>query len=77
MYALAGRPTLVCPRVGVHKRRSLMSSSLLFYQRPVDLACFTWMVFEMGGIYIYIMREIGRERLREIERERERERERE
>ena len=37
--SFAGQPTLVCPCVGVHKRMSLISSSLLIQQCPafVDL----------------------------------------
>ena len=43
---LAGQSILVCPGVGVYKRTSLRSLSLLLQQCP---ACLTWMVREMGG----------------------------
>ena len=37
-----------------HRRQSLMSSSLLLQQCPACLVCLTFIVFVMGGIYIYI-----------------------
>ena len=41
------------PCEGVHKRTSLMSSSLLFQQCPACLVRLTWMVFEMGCKWPY------------------------
>ena len=35
-----------------------MSSFLLFQQCPACLVRLIWMVFEMGGIYIYIKKEV-------------------
>ena len=48
-----GRPTLARPCVGVHKRTSLMNSSLLLQQCPACLVHLTWMVWEMGGRWPY------------------------
>ena len=49
MYVLVGRPALARQYVGVHRRTSLMSSSLLFQQCPACLVRLTWIVFVMGG----------------------------
>ena len=53
MYVLAVRPALARPYVGVHRSTSLMSSSLLLQQCPVCLARLTWIVFMMGGRWLY------------------------
>ena len=49
MYLRAGRPAFVRPYVGIHRSRSLMSSSLLLQQCPACLVRLTWIVFVMGG----------------------------
>ena len=53
MYDRAGRPAFSRPYVGVHRSRSLMSSSLLLQQCPASLAHLTWIVFVMGGRWPY------------------------
>ena len=53
MYVRAGRPAFARPCVGVHKSTSLMSSSLLFQQRPACLFRLTWIVFVIGGRWPY------------------------
>ena len=53
MYVRAGRPAFARPYVGVHRRTSLMSSSLLFQQCPACLVRLTWIVFVMGGRWPY------------------------
>ena len=50
---LVGHPTLACSCVGVHRRTSLMSLSLILRQYPTCLARLTWMVLEMGGKWPY------------------------
>ena len=50
MYVRAGRPAFAWPYLGVHRRTSLMSSSLLLQQCP---ACLTLIVFVMGGRWLY------------------------
>ena len=45
----AGRPTLARSCVGVHRRTSLMSSSLLLQLCPTSRVCLTWIVFEIVG----------------------------
>ena len=45
MLVFAGRPTLVCPGIGVSLRMSLMSSSLLPKQCPVCLVHLTRMIY--------------------------------
>ena len=52
MYVRAGRPS---PRsyVGVHRSTSLTSSSLLLQQCPACQVCLTWIVFVMGGRWLY------------------------
>ena len=53
MYVRAGRHALARPYVGVYWSTSLMSSSLLLQQCPVCLVRLTWIVFVMGGRWLY------------------------
>ena len=53
MYFRAGRPAFAWPYAGVHRSRSLMSSSLLLQQCPACLAGLTCIVFVMGGRWPY------------------------
>ena len=53
MYVRAGRPAFARPCVGIHKSRSLMSSSLLLQQCPACLVRLTWIVFVIGGWWPY------------------------
>ena len=53
MYVRTGRPAFARPYVGVHRSTSLMSSSLLLQQCPACLICLTWIVFVMGGRWLY------------------------
>ena len=53
MYVRAGRPAFASPYVGVHRRTSLMSSSLLLQQCPACLVRLTLIVFGMGGRWPY------------------------
>ena len=53
MYVRAGRPVFARPCVGVHKSKSLMSSSLLLRQCPACLVRLTWIVFMIGGRWPY------------------------
>ena len=53
MYVRAGRPDFARPCVGVHKSTSLMSLSLLLQQCPACLVRLTWIVFVMGGTWLY------------------------
>ena len=53
MYVRAGRPAFARPYVGVHRSTSLMSSSLLIQQCPACLVHLTWIVFVMGGRWLY------------------------
>ena len=53
MYVFACQPTLVCSCVGVRKRTSLMSLSLLLQQRLEYFVSLTWMVCEMEGKWLY------------------------
>ena len=53
MYVRAGRPAFARPYEGVHRRTSLMSSSLLLQQCPACLVRLTWIVFVMGGRWPY------------------------
>ena len=53
MYVRAGRPAFAWPYVGVHWSTSLMSSSLLLQQCPACLVRLTWIVFMMGGRWLY------------------------
>ena len=39
--------------IGLHKRTSLMCSSLLYQQRPACFVCFNWMVCAMGCKWPY------------------------
>ena len=52
-YVQAGRPAFARPYVGVHKSTSLMSSSLLLQQCPACLVRLTWILFVMGGRWLY------------------------
>ena len=52
-YVRDGRPTFAWPYVGVHRSTSLMSSSLLLQQCPACLVQLTWIVFMMGGRWLY------------------------
>ena len=45
--------TLTCPYEGVHRRTSLMSSSLLLQQCPICPIYHIWIVLEMGGKWPY------------------------
>ena len=49
----AGRPVFARPCEGVHRSKSLMSSSLLLQQCPACLISLTWIVFVMGGMWPY------------------------
>ena len=49
MYIRADRPAFVRPYDGVHRRTSLISSSLLLQQCPACLVRLTWIVFVMRG----------------------------
>ena len=53
MYVRAGRPAFARPCVGVHRSTSLMSSSLLLQQCPACLVRLTWIVFVIGGRWLY------------------------
>ena len=47
MYVLAGRLAFARPYMGVHRSKSLMSSSLLLQQCTACLVRLTWIVFVM------------------------------
>ena len=53
MYVRASRPAFARPCVGIHKSKSLMSSSLLLQQCPACLVRLTWIVFVIGGRWPY------------------------
>ena len=53
MYVRAGRPAFARPYVWVHRRTSLMSSSLLLQQCPACLVRLTWIVFVIDGRWPY------------------------
>ena len=53
IVVLAGHPKSACPCEGVHRRTSLMISSLLLQQWPPRLVCLTMMVLEMRGTWPY------------------------
>ena len=53
MYVRAGRPAFARLYLGVHRSTSLMSSSLLLQQWPACLVRLTWIVFVMGGRWLY------------------------
>ena len=53
MYVRAGCLAFARPCVGVHKSTSLMSSSLLLQQCPACLVRLTWIVFVIGGRWLY------------------------
>ena len=50
---LVGRPTLARPFIGVQKKSSFMSSSLLLQHCPTNLARLIRMVLEMRGFWLY------------------------
>ena len=53
MYVRASRPAFARPCVGVHKSTSHTSSSLLLQQCPACLVHLTWIVFMIGGRWLY------------------------
>ena len=53
IYVRAGRTAFARSCVGVHRSTSLMSSSLLLQQCPACLVRLTWIVFVMGGRWLY------------------------
>ena len=53
MYVRSCRPAFARPYVEVHRSTSLMSSSLLLQQCPACLVRLTWIVFVMGGRWLY------------------------
>ena len=53
MYVLAGRPAFARLCEGVHRRTSLMSTSLLLQLCPACLVRLTLIVFVMGGRWPY------------------------
>ena len=53
MYVRAGRPAFARPYAGFHRSTWLMSSSLFLQQCPVCLVHLTWIVFVMGGRWLY------------------------
>ena len=53
MWVRAGRPAFARPYEGVHRNKSLMSSSLLLQQCPACLVRLTLIVFVMGGRWSY------------------------
>ena len=57
MYVRAGRPPLARPYV--HRRTSLMSSFLPLQQCPACVVRLTWIVFVMGGRWLYIWCLVG------------------
>ena len=59
MYVLAGCPALARTYVGLHRSTSLMSSSLLLQQCPACLVCLTWIVFEVGGRWPYVLWDVA------------------
>ena len=52
-YVLIGHPTPACQCEGAHKRKSHMSSSLLFQQCLAYLVRLIWMVLQIGGRWPY------------------------
>ena len=50
MEDFVGQLTLVCPCIRVHRRMSLMCEFLPPHQCS---ACLAWMVYEMGGKWLY------------------------
>ena len=53
MYVRAGCLAFARPYVGVHRSTSFMSSSLLLQQCLACLVCLTWIVFKIGGRWLY------------------------
>ena len=59
MYVRAGHPAFARPYAGVHRSTSLMSSSLLLQQCPACLVHLTWIVFMIGGRWLYSWSLVG------------------
>ena len=53
MYVRAGHSAFARPYVGFHKSTSFINSSLLLQQCPACLVRLTWIVFVMGGRWLY------------------------
>ena len=53
MYVRTGRPAFAWPYAGVHRSTSLMSSSLLLQQYHACLVRLTWILFVIGGRWLY------------------------
>ena len=53
MYVRAGRPVFARPCVGVHKSTSLISPFPLLQQCTACLVRLTWIVFVIGGRWLY------------------------
>ena len=53
MYVRAARPAFARPYAGIHRSTSLMSSSLLLQQCPTCLVRLAWIVFVIGGRWLY------------------------
>ena len=53
MYVRAGRPAFDWPYAGVHRSKSLTSSSLLLQQCPAYRVCLACIVFVIGGRWPY------------------------
>ena len=53
MYVRAGSPAFAWPYAGVHRSTSLMSLSLFLQQCPACLVRLAWIVFVMGGRWLY------------------------
>ena len=53
IYVRAGHSAFARPYVGVHQSTSLMSSSLLLQPCPACLVRLTWIVFVIGGRWLY------------------------
>ena len=53
MYVRTGRLSFAQPYVGVHRSTSLTSSSMFLQQCPACLVRLTWIVFVMGGRWLY------------------------
>ena len=53
MYVRAGRSAFTWPYMGVHRSTSLMSSSLPLQLCPACLVRLTWIVFVIGGRWLY------------------------
>ena len=53
IYVLASYPAFAYPCEGLHRSMSLMSSFWLLQQCPACLVHLTWIVFMMGGRWLY------------------------